>query len=94
MSDFDNTNRGAVWKNDDKQSEKHPDFKGSINIEGVEYWVSGWRRRAGASPKSPALSLSVTMKESKAPQISNQMQQQQQPQHSPADDSCDDDMPF
>ena len=94
MSDFDNTNRGAVWKNEDKQSEKHPDFKGSINIEGVEYWVSGWRRKAGANPKSPALSLSVTMKESKAPQINNQMQQQQQPQHSPADESWDDDMPF
>lgn len=66
MSEYDNTNRGAIWKNDDKQSEKHPDFKGSINIEGVEYWVSGWKRRAGASPKSPALSLSVQAKEEQA----------------------------
>lgn len=65
MSNYDNTNRGAIWKNDDKQDDKHPDFKGSLNVGGVEYWVSAWKRRDDASPKSPSLSFSVKPKEEK-----------------------------
>ena len=35
---YDNTNKGAIWKNADKQKDTQPDFKGSINVEGVEYF--------------------------------------------------------
>jgi hypothetical protein len=61
----DNTNRGAIWKNDDKREDRHPDFKGSINVDGREYWVSAWKRKEGASAKSPALSFSIKPKEEK-----------------------------
>ena len=40
--DYDNTNRGAIFRNEKKSTEKHPDMNGSINIEGKEYWISGW----------------------------------------------------
>ena len=60
---YDNTNRGAIWKNDDKREDNHPDFKGSINVEGVEYWVSAWKRKEGAAAKAPALSFSIKPKE-------------------------------
>ena len=40
MSEYDNTNRGAIWKNENRQNEKHPQYKGSINVGGVEYWLS------------------------------------------------------
>jgi hypothetical protein len=63
MSNYDNTNRGSIWKNDDKQTDNHPDFKGSLNVNGVEYWVSAWKRKEGANPKSPALSFTVKPKE-------------------------------
>ena len=59
MTEYDNTNRGSIWKNDDKQEDKHPDFKGSLNVNGQEFWVSAWKRREGANPKSPALSFSI-----------------------------------
>ena len=62
---YDNTNRGAIWKNDDKREDNHPDFKGSLNVGGVEYWVSAWKRKEGAGAKSPALSFSVKPKEEK-----------------------------
>ena len=65
---YDNTNRGQIWKNDDKQSDTHPDFKGTINVEGVEYWVSAWKRKPDANPKAPALSFSIKLKESQAAQ--------------------------
>lgn len=42
MTQYDNTNRGTLFTNDRKTTEKHPDLKGSINIEGKEYWLSGW----------------------------------------------------
>ena len=43
MTDFDNTNRGALFKNNRRRPDKNdPQMSGSINIEGVEYWISGW----------------------------------------------------
>ena len=60
---YDNTNRGAIWKNDKKQKDTHPDFTGSLNIDGVDYWVSAWKRKPDASSSSPALSFSVKPKE-------------------------------
>ena len=30
--EFDNSNRGAIWKNDKKETEKHPDFTGEHNV--------------------------------------------------------------
>jgi hypothetical protein len=69
MSDYDNNNRGAVWKNEKKATDKHPDFTGSLNVEGKEFWVSAWRSD-GSNPKAPVLSFSVNAKEpmAQAPQ--------------------------
>lgn len=61
--DYDKTNRGSIWKNEKKEADTHPDFTGSINVEGVEYWVSAWKRKDGASPKAPALSFSIKPKD-------------------------------
>jgi hypothetical protein len=65
MSEYDNTNRGQIWKNDDRKTETHPQFKGTVNVEGVEYWVSAWSRKPDANPKAPALSFSIKKKEDK-----------------------------
>ena len=62
---YDNTNRIALWGNKDKETDSHPDFKGQLNIDGVEYWVSAWKRKEGANPASPALSGSIEAKEEK-----------------------------
>ena len=35
-------NSGSLFKNDRKEKEGHPDYKGSANIAGLEYWVSAW----------------------------------------------------
>ena len=39
---YDNTNSGMMMRNDRRQTDKHPEFTGSINIEGVDYWISAW----------------------------------------------------
>ena len=106
MSEYDNTNRGQIWKNDKKETEKHPDFKGSINVEGVEYWVSGWKRKPEANPRAPALSFSIQKKEDvhaqghqgaqQAVQQSSYQQGAQAAQQAPApvDDFENGDIPF
>lgn len=48
--------QGSLFKNDRKEKETHPDYKGSININGVEHWLSGWIKRGA---KGAFLSLSV-----------------------------------
>jgi uncharacterized protein (DUF736 family) len=62
MSNYDNTNRGSLFINDRKESENHPDFKGSINIEGKDYWLSSWKKESKDGKKY--MSLSVTAKDS------------------------------
>ena len=38
-------------------------LKVAAEVNGVEYWVSGWLRKADANPKAPAMSFSFTAKE-------------------------------
>ena len=94
MTNFDNTNKGAIWGNKDKQSDTHPDFKGSINIEGVEYWLSGWKRDPNGNPNAPSVKFSVKRKEdvhnAGVAQAQTAMQQpQQQPDYQQQPDDLD-----
>ena len=85
---YDNTNRGQFWKNDKKLTETHPDWKGSINVEGVEYWLSAWNRKPDANPKAPSVSISIQKKEQQAAPTGtggNQFTASQQAQTPPAD---------
>ena len=66
MSEYDNTNRGSVWKNEKKEKATHADFTGSINVDGAEYWLNGWLREKGASPKAPSMKFTVRRKEAAA----------------------------
>jgi hypothetical protein len=44
MSNYDNNMRGLISKNDRKTEDKHPDIKGQCEIDGTEYWISGWMK--------------------------------------------------
>ena len=61
MSDFDPTNRGALFPNDKKTNPAQPDYKGKVNINGVEYWLDGWKKTSKDGSKK-FLSLSATPK--------------------------------
>ena len=64
--DYDNTNRGALFRNDRKEQEKQPDYTGSLNVEGVDYWLSAWLRESKEGKKF--FSMAVTPKEKPASQ--------------------------
>ena len=61
MADYDNTNSGSLFKNDKKETESQPVYKGSINIEGVDYWLSAWLNTSKQGVKY--MSLKATPKE-------------------------------
>lgn len=88
---YDNTNTGMLAKNDRKQKETHPDYRGTINIEGVEYWLSGWLKtgkEGGKLAGQKFFSLSVQPKDA-APAAAPK------PAAAPAAaDDMDDDIPF
>lgn len=66
MSQYDNTNSGILSRNDRKEKDSHPDFSGSINVDGTDYWLSAWiRERKDGSGKF--FSLSVRPKEQSQP---------------------------
>jgi hypothetical protein len=54
MADYDNNLSGVLFKNDKGDNEKRPDYKGSAEIEGVQYWVSAWIRDTAQSTAAPA----------------------------------------
>lgn len=64
MAEYDDTNRGALFKNEDKQSESHSDYNGTINVDGTEYWINAWLKTAKSGKKF--MSLSVKPKQGKA----------------------------
>jgi uncharacterized protein (DUF736 family) len=62
--EYDNTNRGVLFRNDKKESEKHPDFTGSIDVGGVDHYLSGWIKESKQGKKF--FSLSVKAKDAVA----------------------------
>ena len=65
--DYDNTNSGALFKNQKKATDKHTDYTGSLNVDGTDYWLSAWIKD-GKSGKF--MSVSVKPKEEKPRQSS------------------------
>lgn len=65
MTTYDNTNSGILSKNDRREKDSHPEYTGTINIEGRDYWLSAWvKERRDGSGKF--FSLSVRAKEQQA----------------------------
>jgi hypothetical protein len=90
--DYDNKNTGMLSPNTSKEKPTHPDFKGQLNVDGVEYWISGWTRVAKEGSKMAGkkfLSLSVQPKEKQAALVSKPAAK------APLGfDALDDDIPF
>lgn len=66
--EFDNTNRGSLFKNDKKAKDTDPDMSGSINVNGVEFWISGWKKTSKAG--TGFISLSCRPKQEQTRQVS------------------------
>lgn len=83
--EYDNTNSGALFKNDKKEKETRPDYIGSINVGGKDFWISSWLKTSQKGQKF--MSLAVTEKDA-------QPQTQKAAPEAPVDVDFDDDIPF
>jgi hypothetical protein len=85
---YDNTNKGTLSRNNKKEKPTHPDYKGTINIDGKEYWLSGWIKEGKYGAFT---SLSVQPKDAvftEAKQVVNE------PSGNTMRDDFEDDLPF
>ncbi len=57
---YDNNLTGVLFKNDRKEKETHPDYKGSCEVGGTEYWIAGWIKDGN---KGKFMSLKLTAKD-------------------------------
>jgi hypothetical protein len=81
---YDDTNKGVLFRNEQKQKDNQPDMTGKVNVDGVEFRVAAWTREAKSSGKK-FLSLAVEPAEQQA--------SQQPAKQQPAQD-FDDAIPF
>jgi uncharacterized protein (DUF736 family) len=58
---------GALFVNTKKNATNHPDYNGSITINGVEYWLSGWKKTS----ESGVHYMSLAIKPKEQPQQDN-----------------------
>ncbi len=54
---FDNTNSGALFKNDKGGNQRRPDYRGNLNVNGVEYDLSAWLKTSKKGDKYMSLSV-------------------------------------
>lgn len=89
---YDNTNTGILNINDKGDNEKRPDYKGSVNIEGVDYWLSGWTRTAQQGDR--AGQQFISLKAEKKKDAVESMRPMSAPQPVLSADNFDDDILF
>jgi len=86
VSDYDNTNRGALFKNNRKEQPSHPDYTGTLNVGGVDYYLNGWLKESKKDGRK-FFSLSVKEKGVNAPPREPEAKP-------PKDDFVDSEIPF
>lgn len=89
---YDNTNTGMMYRNEDKEQDNHPDFKGFINIDGEEFWLAAWVKEGKEGGKMEGkrfFSLSFKPKEQKQAKPAPKP-----PARGGSFDDMDDDIPF
>lgn len=63
---YDNTNRGTLGKAKNRPQDNSPEYTGKINVDGKDYWLSGWVKTG--TDGSRFFSLAVKRKDAPATQ--------------------------
>jgi hypothetical protein len=67
MDENQRNNSGVLFKSDRKEKPNHPDYRGSIVVNGDNYWISGWIKE-GKNGKFMGLAVTKKEDQSQAPQ--------------------------
>jgi hypothetical protein len=50
-------NSGSLFKNDRKETDQHPDYTGTLDVDGRQFWLSSWVRTTSAGKKYLSLAI-------------------------------------
>lgn len=90
--EYDNTNRGVLFKNNKDGNDRKPDYKGSLNVGGVEYSIVAWLQQ-----KKNGTGKFMSLKVEKREQQMQPLERKPEPspaKQAPAQDKDFDDIPF
>lgn len=88
---YDNTNRGVLFKNDRKTKDTQPGYTGSLNVDGVEYYLDAWVKDG---QKGKFFSVSVKRKDQQSHAPAPARAPAPAPRPSSGFDDMNDDIPF
>lgn len=58
MTEFDKTNRGVLFRNNRKEEgDKKPEYTGSLNVDGVEFFLDAWLKTSQNGAKFMSVSV-------------------------------------
>ena len=57
MSNQTKLNSGAIFKNEKKTAENHPDYRGKINVDGIDKEIALWLKTASSGKKYFSVSI-------------------------------------
>lgn len=80
MAQYDNTNTFTLFVNNKGDNPKRPDWSGNLNVDGIEFRMSGWIRQ---SARGEFISGQVQLKEMKTAEYGK-----------PAVEGAEEDVPF
>jgi uncharacterized protein (DUF736 family) len=71
-------NSGAIFKNAQKKEDKHPDYKGKINVEGKELEISLWLKTSSKGIKFFGVAISEPYEKKELKSFSQKVQQEEE----------------
>lgn len=78
---------GSLFKNEQKQTDRHPDYSGTATIDGVEMFMDAWIKTADTGRKWMSFSFKPKQKQAAKPAA-------KQPARQPAPQQDDDGIPW